>query len=619
MGGIQNLMSGSGTLDFSGDQGLPINFGQDNGFLSTNATGLSLNYKPSKKASISSSFFFNTFDKTFDKSIDRTTYFQDSSLFSKEDVLQKSTTFNNRGNIHYKQEFDSTHFLNANFIGSWTNADYSNINSLYNFDSDEDLRNTYVTDLNQDKFEYSADLAVDYRKKFKKKGRYTGGGVAYNVNNSDASSYLSYQNVLYLTSPLFTDIMQNQGNIQLNSGLSADWMFSEPLAKKHLLQFQLAHYRSNHSREKEVMDELEPDNFLMNELLSGNADYMNYTNEAELKHKYLSKKFKTTVGAAYDNVNLVSDDFFAETRSYDYLLPFLRVQWDINKSSELQFDYRTRTNLPSLVQLQSIPNNTNPAELVLGNVNLNPEYVHDVSFEFNMFNQFNFMHFMMRLGAARVENKINYSQTIDANFNRTFTPENNGVEDQVNSYISFGTNLNPIKTKFSISTNSNVSQGLVTLNSVQNKYTSFYNNARLTIENTKKKVLNIKTGLETTYSKSVYAENKDFNGDFFSWNYSGDLTLKAKDKWIFNVNAKHYFYPGFDLNNEQIIMNASIARNLLKSKELQVYVTANDILNQNTGINQSYYLNYFEQERTATLARYFMIGIKYSFQKLGAK
>jgi hypothetical protein len=46
MGGIQNLIDGSDTINIGGDNGLPISNGQNTGFLSTNATGLNLNYKP---------------------------------------------------------------------------------------------------------------------------------------------------------------------------------------------------------------------------------------------------------------------------------------------------------------------------------------------------------------------------------------------------------------------------------------------------------------------------------------------------------------------------------------------------------------------------------------------
>lgn len=619
MGGIQNLMDGSGTINIGGDGGLPISNGQNTGFLSTNATGLNLNYKPSKKATVSSSFFFNTFDKSFDRSLDRTTFFQDSSVFSQESIIQNSATLNNRGTIHYKQEFDSTHFLNVDLSGNWTNAKYNNINNLMSFDSEELLKNTYKTNLDQNRFDYNLNLAVDYRKKFAKKGRYTGGGAAYGISNRTGVTDLTYQNILYLPGPVISQAIQNQDNFQNNANISTNWMYSEPIAKKHLLQAEVQHNRKNFFRDKNVSDEITPDELIFNPLFSGEANYANIENNGEFRHKYLSKKFKTTAGLRYSNLNLLSADLFDENRSYNYALPYFRLQWEVNKSSEFRLDYRTNVQAPQITQLQSIPDNTNPAEIVVGNLSLVPEYKHDLFLEYNLFNEFNFTSLMVRVGATRVENKINYSQEIDENFNRLFTPENNGKEDQLNAYTSFGTNLSPIKTKFSITNNATVSKGQLRLNGAPNSYTSLYNNSRLIIENTKKKVVNIKAGVEMTYSKSAYPENAALNSDFFSWNYSGDLTLKIKDKWVFKADAKHYFYPSFETNNEQVIVNASIARNFLKSKKLQAYVAVYDLLNQNTGINQSYFLNYYEQQRTATLARYFMVGLKFSFQKLGAK
>ncbi|NOQ70592.1 MAG: TonB-dependent receptor [Crocinitomix sp.] len=619
MGGIQNLMDGSGSINIGGDNGLPISDGQNTGFLSTNATGFNLNYKPSQKATLSSSFFFNTFDKSFDRSVDRTTFFQDSSVFSQEDVLQKSATLNSRGTIHYKQEFDSTHFLNLDLNGNWTNAKYSNSNDLLSFDSEQNLKNTYTTNLDQNSFDYNMNLAADYRKKFAKKGRYTGGGATYGLSNKTGLTNLTYENILYLPGPVISQTIQMQNNSQKNANVSGNWMYSEPLSKKHLLQAEVEHKRKNFLRDKTVSDEITADELVLNPLFSGNATYATIENNGELRYKFLSKKLKTTVGLGYSNLNLLSADLFETNRTYHYALPFFRLQLEVSKSSEFRVDYRTNVRAPQIIQLQAIPDNTNPAEIVQGNVNLIPEYVHDLNVEYNFFNQFNFTNLMLRLGAKHVENKINYSQVIDANFNRQFTPDNNGNEDRLNAYTSFGTNLSPIKTKFSITNNATISKGQLRLNGAPNSYTSFYNNSRLIIENTKKKVINIKAGVEMTYSKSVYPENEMLNSDFFSWNYSADLTLKLKDKWVFKADAKHYFYPSFETNNEQIIVNTSIARNLLKSKKLQAYVAVYDLLNQNSGINQNYFLNYYEQQRTATLARYFMLGLKFSFQKLGAK
>jgi len=50
-----------------------------------------------------------------------------------------------------------------------------------------------------------------------------------------------------------------------------------------------------------------------------------------------------------------------------------------------------------------------------------------------------------------------------------------------------------------------------------------------------------------------------------------------------------------------------------------VYIYGKDLLNQNTGLSQYYVQNMYEREVTQTLGRYFMLGVKYSFKKLGAK
>ncbi len=619
VGGIQNLANGSASLNLDGNQGLPISNGQESGFLTTNALGLNINYKLSEKGTLSSNIFSNVFNKTFDREIDRTTYFQDSSLFSEERTLQNSNTFNNRGNIHYKQEIDSTQFLDVDLSGQWTLANYDNVNDLSNLNPLRELRNQYTTKLDQKNVNYHLNASTEYRKKFKKKRRYTGGGISYAFDNRGITSGLSYENIAYTPTPISALISQNQLDDRTNGDLSINWLFSEPISKKHLLQFSVSHVRRNEARNKEVNDVLSPDDLTFNPFFSGNATYGNYSNEGQFIHKFLSKKLKTTVGTGLNQLVLFSEDFFEANPRFNYVLPFFRLNWDVSQSADLRLNYGTRTNAPQLTQLQSIPDNTNPAEIVLGNTALTPEYIHDLSLEYNLFNQFNFLHLLARISVTRTENKINYSQFIDPGLNRIFTPENNGREDRLSSFISFGSNINPLKIKFDITNNTTVSQGQLTLNGIENSYTSFVNNVRFTVENTKKKVINAKLGVGGNYTNSVYSENEAFNNDVFSWNYLAGLTVKLKDKWELKSDVNHFFYPDFEANSQQVIINASIARNLLKSKKLQVYLAANDLLNQNTGINQAYYLNYFEQERTATLARYFLLGVKFSFNKLAGK
>jgi hypothetical protein len=299
-------------------------------------------------------------------------------------------------------------------------------------------------------------------------------------------------------------------------------------------------------------------------------------------------------------------------------MPSVNIQWEPSKSSDMRINYSTSLTLPSLNQLQPLPDNSNPSEVVLGNTNLEPEYNHNLMFSFHKFDEFTFTHFMFRLSGAYVTNNITYSQNINEFLIREITPENLGDEKSLSSYLALGSSLHAIHIKFNVSNNSSLSNGLIMLNSVQDQYTSFATTPTLSIENINKKVLSVRGGFTYTWSQNSYQNNDFFNNTFSNYSYFGNLKLKLKDRWVLSSDINHYFYPDFEVNSQQVILDAKIGVNLTKSRKLQLYLAGYDLLNQNTGINQYYLQNIYEEETTSTLARYFMLGFKYSFQKLGA-
>ena len=202
---------------------------------------------------------------------------------------------------------------------------------------------------------------------------------------------------------------------------------------------------------------------------------------------------------------------------------------------------------------------------------------------------------------------------------KEITPENLGDEKSVTGNFAFGTSLYPIKSKFHLSGNASVSNGLVNLNGNQDEYTSYYFQPNFSVENISKKVVSLKAGVAYTYSINNYLENESFNNTYSNFNYYGDVEFKIKDRWEIGTDLQHYFYPDFETNSQLIRWNASIGVNLLKAKTLQVYVKGVDLLNQNTGISQYYTQNIYEQSVTQTLGRYVLVGLKYSFQKMGVK
>ena len=614
-----NFKSGMSGISRS-NSGLNVNGGNaENGFLNTNATGFNFNYTPNKQTTLASSFFFNNFNNEYNEHVERETYFSDSTVYTNEVVTQNNISFNNRGSVSLKQKFDSTHFLNIAIDGAWNNTDYLTNNFTENLSENQNLVSVFNTDLSQNALSYDYSGDINYRKKFIKPGRFTGLGLEYSATNNDQNTGLHYLNTLFNAGvPVEFITSQKQISILETNNLAANFVWSEPLTTNQLLEFNVDYMMDNESRDKKVFD-LTDGQEKINDLLTATGVYNKTTTDLSVGHKYISSSLKTTFEAKYEMLNLSGAEIFTTPKNYQYILPKATINWDVNKKSNLRLQYRTSTNAPSLNQLQPLPDNTNPSQIVLGNTNLEPEYDHSLNLRYRTFNQFNFTFFMANLTGSYTQKNIVYAQNLNADYVQVITPENFGTERSISSFLVYGSSLHAIKTKFHFANSASVSNGLINLNNVRDEYTTYRINPSINIENIGKKVWDLRGGFAYNYSINQYKDNENFNNNFKNYNYYGNVTYNIKDRWVINGKAKHFFYPDFTSNNQQLIVDFSVGLNLLESKKLQVFVSGNDLLNQNTGLSQSYTQNIYEQQTTLTLGRYGLIGLKYAFEHLGAK
>jgi hypothetical protein len=615
MGGAKNLMRGGGDVG-----GLNLSNGSpDDGFLTTHATGINMRYKPSQKTTLSTSLFFNSFDKNYNKFLERETYFTDSTLFTDEVADQQSNSLNGRADIFFEQRFDSTHVLNITFKGDLGQTIYQNDNWTDNSTQDNILVSSFTTGLEQTDFNYSVDAGANYRKKFDKSGRYTGGDLSYSRTNTDLTTYLDYMTSL-ITNGVSFDVVTSQEQFQLEKteNLGASWTWSEPITKNQLMQFDLGMNRNGQDRNRTIFDDTSGSQVL-NTILSGDGDYFNTHYNGEMRHMFFGTKVKTTLNAKYKYLTLAGNDLFATPREFHYFLPGATIEWDPNKKTNTRLRYNTSITSPTLNQLQPLQDNTNPSQLILGNIDLQPEYKHTASLRLHHFNQFNFTFFMVRLSGNYVQNNIVYSQSINPFYITELTPENIGDEKSANLFFTYGSSIHPLKTKFRISGSSSISNGVANMNGMQDTYTNYSLSPSIRLENIGKKVLDLRTGASYTWSLNTFKMNDNFNNTFQNINYYVNVSINVKDRLIINPKMNHYFYPQFTTNNELLLIDFTLAYNFLESRELQVYLTGKDLLNQNTGINQYYLQNFYEQEITQTLGRYVMLGVKYSFKRVGGK
>lgn len=617
VGGISKFIEGGVGAGGIG-AGLPLQGNNNNGFLQTSATGLNFRYKPSNRTVLSGNGFLNSFQNNYLRDTYRETSYTDSTLVSTEDLTRRAHQLNNSYNLSFEHTLDSTQELDLNGSFAWGNSRLTNAVHQSNFNASDSLSSQFDTDQNSDQTSYDYSVSGRYRKKFKKMGQFTGGGISYSASNSDNATQLSYLSKLYASGLVQTFPTDQVQDGILNDGtLTANWLWSHALHRKHLLQFDVDHQRKHSSRDRNVRDVVNGSNFL-NDFYSGAADYTTYRNTAGARHKFFKKKLKTTIGADYQFVQLAGQRDLNVFRSFQYVYPQARLKWTPKKSTTFELNYDTYTTLPTLNQLQALPSNVNPAEIINGNTQLIPEYTHQLGGEFNRFNQFNFTHIFLILNAYHTRNKIAFAQDFNPFLVREITPKNLGTENSADAYLNVGSSLYPIKTKFAITWTSRVARGNMEINGIQDSYTNLYTQPSITLDNIKKKVINVQSGFKYTWSQNTYKTNSAFNNQFMNWNYFAKVKVSLKKRVLVSIDVNHYFFPQLEANSQQFIMNAQVAVNLLKSRRLRFYVAGYDLLKQRRGIQQNFAQNIYEEVVTSTLSRYATVGVKYSFNKFGA-
>lgn len=102
----------------------------------------------------------------------------------------------------------------------------------------------------------------------------------------------------------------------------------------------------------------------------------------------------------------------------------MHFSYRFGMSENLNFNYFSELNEPTLQQLQPNVNNSNPLSVYAGNPKLRPEQMHNANLSFMRYNAFNFTMFYASLQSNYTHNKISESLTIDSSLVRSYSPIN---------------------------------------------------------------------------------------------------------------------------------------------------------------------------------------------------
>ncbi len=622
MGGIGALMSSGGggrfTLNLDQNSGLPAGLDNNQGIQKSFAGGFNMNTDFSKKTSLDVSVFGNHFKNNLLRQTTRENLLPESRFISETDDSQLSDNTSGSFTVRLKSKLDSTQILTVRANGSLgNNGNNSNENTkVYNlaqFRQNDNINEYQMTGNN-----YRIATDILWQKKSKTKGRTYSLNTAINISDNNSESNLA--SIFNIYSPISLSQTLRQDQFGLNNGFyyKVEASITEPIGKKRYIELKSSLANQANKTSSDYFD-IVNDNSIKNQLLS-TLYQRDYTQRNVGANYILSReKYNLTLGSRYKFSSLdgiVNDGKNNLSNNFQAILPNAFFTYRFGMSENLNFNYYSELNEPSLQQLQPNINNSNPLSIYVGNPKLRPEQIHNTNLSFMRYNAFNFTLFYASLQSNYTYNKISESLSIDSSLVRSYTPVNTKNESTTSGRIEYDTPIRPLKIKARMILKGNFSQGISVINDQNNPIRRIGYGYNFSLENRNKDIIDFIVGYKSNRSVSKFIQNENLNQSYKENTFYTELGLNVDDWVSLKSNFDYFsFQPSFTKTKITIpLWTATATSFITKDKKLRCTISCFDLLNRNKGVRTNSQLNFTDITNTNVLGRYFLVGLSYNIK-----
>ena len=643
-GGNRGGGGGGGRGSFGGgggNGGGANNFfvGQQNGITATNSFGFNYSDNWGKKLKVSGSYFFNSTDNTSNSDLVRnyfdTTRLISDNIYSEFDTSETRNS-NHRVNLRFEYTIDSFNTV----IFTPGISFQTNDNNTHQFANQEkgDTLLTQTHNYNSaDNSGYSSTDNLLLQHKFRKQRRTISLNISSTLNEKNGTGVYWSHNINHSIADSL-----DQHNAIYNNGytLSPNVTYTEPVGKKGQLLVTYNPSFSKSSTDKETDDRNVSNNEYtsLDTQLSNKYNTTYNTQKGGVSYRVGDKKMTFNIGANMQYATLEGEQIFPYTfsvnRSFTSILPNAMFNYRYADGRNLRIMYRTNTAAPSVTQLQSVVDVSNPLLLKTGNPLLDQDYEHTLIVRYGLTKSKTGRNFFLNLYANYIDNYIGNSTiqplTHDIKFKEEHMQDSVLIRQgtqltlpvNVNGYFNerafatYGFPVSLIKSNLNLNGGFNFTRTPGEINNALNYSNNFAPSWGIVLGS------NISEKLDFTlsYSGSYNYVNNTLQSSVASKYYSHTAAFKVNynllKNIVLNTNITHNYYSAFSSTGNQsyFLWNAYVGYKMLKSKLLEARITAFDILNQNRSITRTVTDNYIENNNTKVLQQYFMFQLTYTIR-----
>jgi hypothetical protein len=503
---------------------------------------------------------------------------------------------------NYSEDSTQTYLLNGNLLNS----------------------NTTIASSASDAVNAASTLLL--RKKFAKKGRTMSSTITQSFNRSNSTGSQFTEQLFYTNNNLINDSILDQQNIRKgeNTSYSANLIYTEPLGKKSLLEFNTYLSKSIGSSSRKIFDrnEITDAYDLLNTRLTNEFNSEYTYSGGGMSFRSNQKKYSFATGLSLQSAVLDGENISAKTRisqSFQDILPNANFRYNFSQTKNLNIDYRTSTNQPSITQLQPVLDQSNINRQVIGNPDLKRSYVHNLNLRFFSSKILAGKSFFSTLNASTTNNSIvNYDSVLP---NRTVLsrPVNVNGAYRVNGSMNYGFGIKKLKSRLGFGLNAGLNNNISYANGLLNTIVTKSIGPSMTYSYILDDVIDINLTARYSFSKTSNEINPTLNTNFLTKVFGADMTNYLPFNIVLNQSLNYAINTGRaeGFNTSVPIWNASFSKFFMKNKRAELKMSAFDLLNKNIGISRNVSQNQIVDRSYNVINQYFLLSFTYSLQKSG--
>ncbi len=634
---LVGLSSGSGGVRGGRGGGSSANnflVGMQPGINTTNAIGL--NYGDQiGKTKLSGSYFFNEQHSLNTSNSERTTYLGDTSAQITIGNNQRTgDNFNHRFNFRIETKFDSANSLIITpKLGFQRN---SSVNSQQAGVTDGEGFKLSSTDNDsrsgRDGLNFSNSLL--FRHSFAKKGRTFSANLTTAFSDQNNTRSLLADNYFLLdTAAIVTSIDQRSTGDKFTQNHALKLNYSEPVSKNGQVQFSITPSVQLSNAEKLTYD-IDPDSGdeLLNTLLSNKADNTIRSLSGGLNYRYRGTGYMFNIGLDGQGTEMHSEQTYpydvTVDRNYSVLLPNAMFSRNWSKTTRLRIMYRTNVNTPSIDQLQTVVDNSDPLKLTTGNLGLDQSYQHSLTLRFNTLDSSKTKPFFALLAlqsqSGRISN-VTYAPAVDSTLaGGTLLPAGSQLTrpENLDGYISartlanYGFPLIIIKSNLNVNGGGSVERLPGEVNRAKSLTWNTNWNLGAVLSSNVSQNVDFRIGYTANFNTARNDLRRSSNNSYYQGQLTGKLTMNGMKGWVLEneLNYQQYIGLGAAYDQDALVWNAAIGHKFLKNNALEIRVSAYDILGRNVSVTRDVSDTYLQSTVTNMLQRYVMFSVRYNLR-----